>query len=234
MFSFTGKKRIKYRSKCVLFIQKIVRGYLARKQHQPRYRGIIKIKSLKEKLRRSTDIRDIVNQGKASKEVAILKQKNDIEHLIDDAVKNIQNDSRINPKTIDKMYNDIIHIITKIDNNNSLKPDSSIIADEGKPRIKTTKLIGVPKKLQRCNLNESGLHVKPTKAVKRLSEKLPKFGARFDQNAHFPALDSKQVRCKLESCALESLYYCKKCKVHLCIKQKNCFFKFHNLTEDSE
>lgn len=114
------KNRIKYRNKCVLYIQKIVRGFLARKQHQPRYRGIIKIKSLKEKLRRSTDI---VNQVKGSKD-AILKQANDIEHLINGYVKNIQNDSRINPKTIDKMYNDII---TKIDSyNNSLQSELKV------------------------------------------------------------------------------------------------------------
>lgn len=107
------KNRIKYRNKCVLYIQKIVRGFLARKQHQPRYRGIIQIKSLKEKLHRSTDI---VNQVRGGKDM-ILKQSNDIEHLMNGYVKNIQNDSRIPAKTIDKMYNDIM---TKIDNYNNM------------------------------------------------------------------------------------------------------------------
>lgn len=107
------KNRIKYRNKCVLYIQRIVRGFLARKQHQPRYRGIIQIKSLKEKLHRSTDI---VNQVKGGKDM-ILKQSNDIEHLMNGYVKNIQNDSRIPAKTIDKMYNDIM---TKIDNFNNM------------------------------------------------------------------------------------------------------------------
>lgn len=114
------KNRIKYRNKCVLYVQKIVRGFLARKQHQPRYRGIIKIKSLKDKLQRSTDI---VNQLRGSKDF-ILKQSNDIEHLITGYVKNIQNDSRINPKTIDKMYSDIM---SKIDNyNNSLQGELKV------------------------------------------------------------------------------------------------------------
>lgn len=107
------KNRIKYRNKCVLLIQKIVRGFLARKQHQPRYRGIAKIKSLKEKLRRSTDIVNEVRGGKDT----ILKQSNDIEHLINGYVRNIQNDSRIPAKTIDKMYLDIM---TKIDNYNNM------------------------------------------------------------------------------------------------------------------
>lgn len=111
--SFAVKNRIKYRNKCVLYIQKIVRGFLARKQHQPRYRGIIKIKSLKEKLRRSTDI---VNQLKGGKDM-ILKHSNDIEHLINGYVKNIQNDNRIPAKTIDFMYTEIM---TKIDNYNNM------------------------------------------------------------------------------------------------------------------
>jgi len=109
------KNRIKYRNKCVLYIQKIVRGYLARKQHQPRYRGIARINSVKEKLQRSTDI---VGQLKGSKEL-ILKQANDVHNLINAYVKNIQNDGHISAKTIDKMYSDVI---TKVDNfNNSIK-----------------------------------------------------------------------------------------------------------------
>lgn len=113
MIQFTVKNRIKYRNKCVLYIQKIVRGFLARKQHQPRYRGIIKIKSLKEKLGRSTEI---VNQVKGNRDL-ILRQASDCEHLINGYVKNIQNDAGISSKTIDKMYTDIL---TKIDNYNNM------------------------------------------------------------------------------------------------------------------
>lgn len=107
------KNRIKYRNKCVLYVQKIVRGFLARKQHQPRYRGIINIKSVKEKLERSTEI---VNQLKGSKD-SILKEAADVEHLINSSVRNIQNNPRINSKQIDKMYSDIVN---KIDNYNNL------------------------------------------------------------------------------------------------------------------
>lgn len=120
VFFIQVKNRIKYRNKCVLYVQKIVRGFLARKQHQPRYRGIIKIKSLKEKLRRSTDI---VTQLKGGKDM-ILKQANDVEFLIDGYVKKIQNESHIKPKTIDQMYTDIM---TKIDNyNNSLQNELKV------------------------------------------------------------------------------------------------------------
>lgn len=63
----------------------------------------------------------------------------------------------------------------------------------------------------------------------------PKFKSRFDEKAHYPAADTKQVRCKLEGCTLKSVFYCMKCKVHLCIKKNNCFYHFHNLTvDDSE
>lgn len=114
------KNRIKYRNKCVLHIQRVVRGYLARKRHQPRYRGIAKIKSLKEQLHKSAGI---VGQLKANKDV-ILRQANDVEHLIGGYVKNIQNDARISSKTIDSMYADII---TKIDQyNNMLKAELQV------------------------------------------------------------------------------------------------------------
>lgn len=80
------KNRIKYRSKCVLLVQKIVRGYLCRKQHQPRYRGIMQIRSVSENVRKTADI---ANQLKSSKEI-FLKQVAEIEHLIDTSVQKIR------------------------------------------------------------------------------------------------------------------------------------------------
>lgn len=231
MFSFTVRDRIKYRNKYAMYIQKIVRGFLARRQHQPRYRGIIKMESLKDKLRRSTDI---VDQVKGIKD-GISKQANDVENLINEYVKNIKKNVRIKPKIIDGMYDEII---TKINEySNLLQSDIICGVNEGELHIKSTTVKVITEKMQRTNVNESvERHLKPKskKAVKRLREKPPKFAARFDQISHLPALDSKGVRCKLEGCALRSVYYCKKCKVHLCIKQNNCFYKFHNLTEDSE
>lgn len=68
---------------------------------------------LKEKLHPSTAI---VNQPSGSKDTA-LEQSNDIEHLMNGHIRDIQNDSRISAQTIDKMYNDIM---TKIDNYNNM------------------------------------------------------------------------------------------------------------------
>lgn len=101
-------------------MQRIVRGFLARKQHQPRYRGIIKIKALRDQLAKSNEI---VGQLKGNKD-AISRQASDVEHLIGGYVKNIQNDARIGSKTIDSMYTDII---TKIDQyNNMIKTELQV------------------------------------------------------------------------------------------------------------
>lgn len=117
---FPVKNRIKYRNKCVLQAQRIVRGFLARKQHQPRYRGIIKIKGLKGQLAKTNEI---VGQLRGNQD-AISRQASDIEHLIGGYVKNIQNDARIGSKTIDSMYADII---TKIDRyNNMIKAELQV------------------------------------------------------------------------------------------------------------
>lgn len=80
---------MKYRKKCILFAQKIIRGYLARKQHQPRYKGIMKIKAIKINLSKTEDI---AKQLKSNKD-AVLKQVRDVEQLIDRSVTKI----KVNP-----------------------------------------------------------------------------------------------------------------------------------------
>lgn len=77
---------MKYRQKCILMAQKTIRGYLARKQHQPRYRGIIKINSISADVKK---MQEIANQLKAEKE-SMLKQIKDIEEQIHMAVKKIK------------------------------------------------------------------------------------------------------------------------------------------------
>ncbi|XP_055307856.1 myosin heavy chain 95F-like [Sitodiplosis mosellana] len=184
------RDRIKYRNKYAMYIQKIVRGFLARKQHQPRYRGIIKMESLKDKLRST----DIVDQVKGIED-GISKQANDVENLINEYVKNIKKNVRIKPKIIDEMYDEII---TKINGySNLLQSDIICGVNESELHIKSTTVKVITEKMQRTNVNESvQRHLKPKskKAVKRLREKPPKFAARFDQISHLPALDSKGVR----------------------------------------
>lgn len=77
---------MKYRNKCILFAQKIIRGYLARKKHQPRFKGIMKIKQIKASLAQA---KEIANQLKTGKEI-ILKQVNELEVLIENSVRKIK------------------------------------------------------------------------------------------------------------------------------------------------
>ncbi|XP_037027761.1 myosin heavy chain 95F isoform X1 [Bradysia coprophila] len=107
------KNRIKYRNKCILLAQKIIRGYLARKQHQPRYKGIMKIKAIKVNLSKTEEIANQLRNNKDS----ILKQVKDVEQLIDRSVAKIKTDRKIKAKEIDEMYADIM---VKIDNQNNL------------------------------------------------------------------------------------------------------------------
>lgn len=69
-----------------MLAQKIIRGYLARKQHQPRYKGIMKIKAIKINLSKTEDI---AKQLRSNKEV-VLKQVREVEQLIDRSVAKIK------------------------------------------------------------------------------------------------------------------------------------------------
>lgn len=63
---------------------------------------------------------------------------------------------------------------------------------------------------------------------KKIMEIRPGNEFRFDSIEHYPDIDQKNTRCKLEGCRYKSRYFCIKCKVHLCLKrQMNCFKKFH-------
>lgn len=66
--------------------QKIIRGYLARKKHQPRFRGIFKLNAIKANLAMT---KDIATQLKAGKDNT-LKQVNEIQQLIQNAVNKIK------------------------------------------------------------------------------------------------------------------------------------------------
>lgn len=85
-FLFLVKNRMRYKNKCVVQAQKIIRGYLARKQHQPRVKGIAKINALKRNIK---EMENVANQLKNDRET-MLKQLKDIELQIDTAIKKIK------------------------------------------------------------------------------------------------------------------------------------------------
>ncbi|XP_055853454.1 myosin heavy chain 95F isoform X2 [Episyrphus balteatus] len=104
------KNRIKYRNKCVLVIQKVVRGYLARKQHRPRLHGITKINNIRSSAAKTVDI---ANQLKAGKE-GIISEVNSLETQIDDAIKKIRANPKIKAKEIDDLMNKITGNMNKL------------------------------------------------------------------------------------------------------------------------
>lgn len=66
--------------------QKTIRGYLARKQHQPRIKGITKINAIRRNMKQ---MEDIANQLKGERET-MLKHMKEIETQIDLAIKKIK------------------------------------------------------------------------------------------------------------------------------------------------
>lgn len=66
--------------------QKTLRGYLARKQHQPRIKGITKINAIRRNMKQ---MEDIANQLKGERET-MLKHMKEIETQIDLAIKKIK------------------------------------------------------------------------------------------------------------------------------------------------
>lgn len=67
-------------------MQKTIRGYLARKQHQPRFKGIAKINNIRRNMKQ---MEEIAGQLKGERET-MLKHMKDIETQIDVAVKKIK------------------------------------------------------------------------------------------------------------------------------------------------
>lgn len=80
------KNRIKYRNKCTVMVQKTLRGYLARKQHQPRYKGIAKINAIRRNMKQ---MEEIANQVKKERE-SMLNQIKEIDGQIDLAITKIK------------------------------------------------------------------------------------------------------------------------------------------------
>lgn len=85
-FSSLVRNRIIYRNKCVLIAQRIARGFLARKQHRPRYQGIGKINKIRTNTLKTIEIASGLKMGREE----IISGVNDIYRQIDDAIKKIK------------------------------------------------------------------------------------------------------------------------------------------------
>lgn len=80
------KNKILYRKQALITIQKTVRGYLIRKKHGPRIKGINKIRGLTGKLKQ---LEAVVGQLKKDKESSI-KNINSLKTEIDGAIARIK------------------------------------------------------------------------------------------------------------------------------------------------
>lgn len=97
----------------------MIRGYLARKQHQPRIQGIAKINKIRENAKTTVEI---VNQLKSGKE-SILNDFSSIETQIIEAMKVIKGNPKISSKEIDNFYLSLMANVNKmtVTLNNKLK-----------------------------------------------------------------------------------------------------------------
>lgn len=75
---------MKHRQKCILELQRFMRGYLARKQHRPRYRGIAKIHKLRENSVKTIEI--AAGLKNKDSQNAIMKEVNCINEQIYNAI----------------------------------------------------------------------------------------------------------------------------------------------------
>lgn len=96
------KKWLEYRSATI--IQKIVRGFLARKKHQPRLRGIARFKAAAEN---AEEMNQLVKNFESCSDI-VLKEFSFLEQTINDHIKRIKNNPGILPSEIDKLYTDMV------------------------------------------------------------------------------------------------------------------------------
>ncbi|XP_034934309.1 myosin heavy chain 95F isoform X2 [Chelonus insularis] len=94
------KNKIIYRRNHLIVIQKYSRMFIAKKQHQPRIQGVVKIKKLKNQL---GEMEEIANQLKSGKEKSIRDIRN-LQSEIEVSIQKIKNNSKIKATEIDALY----------------------------------------------------------------------------------------------------------------------------------
>ncbi|KFB38085.1 AGAP000776-PA-like protein [Anopheles sinensis] len=94
------KNRIIFRNKCVVLLQKTIRGWLARKQHQPRYRGIAKIRAVEQNLGKMHTIADQLKADREKMQVNIRT----LQASLLAAIERIRGDPKLTADAIDAQY----------------------------------------------------------------------------------------------------------------------------------
>lgn len=99
------KYKILYRRACLITIQKNVRMFLAKRIHQPRYKGIAKINSLQAKL---LQMEASIGQLKKDKQSSLSELKK-LQADMTSAIQKIKRDEKIKPAEVDKMYTHLLN-----------------------------------------------------------------------------------------------------------------------------
>ena len=87
-------------------------------------------------------------------------------------------------------------------------------------------------------LMKSGMKTSPTRgrpsasmmiSTKRRGRPItaPPVDIRLDHGDHLPLRMADPQKCRHKDCKLKSIFRCKKCELHFCIKESNCWVKFH-------
>lgn len=117
--AITLLNHMKYRNKCVLLLQRTLRGYMARKQHRPRIMGIKKMRMVNENAKKAIEITAGLRKGREE----VIREIDGVFQQIEDAVNKIKNNPKISSREIDGLYTMIMANINKItvDLNTKLK-----------------------------------------------------------------------------------------------------------------
>ncbi|PNF18978.1 Myosin heavy chain 95F [Cryptotermes secundus] len=99
------KYKILYRRACLITIQKNVRMFLAKRIHQPRYKGITKINSLQAKL---LQMEASIGQLKKDKQFSLSELKK-LQADMTSAIQKIKRDEKIKPAEVDELYTHLLN-----------------------------------------------------------------------------------------------------------------------------
>ncbi|XP_066902835.1 myosin heavy chain 95F isoform X1 [Halyomorpha halys] len=124
-------KKISYRRNCHISIQKNIRMYLAKKQHKPRYQGVMKINNLQSMI---TRMESIIGQFKKDKESSILEIKK-LQSEMRDAINKIKSNHRILSDEINAIHTNLMNKANKEMANLQKKLESQK-AEEEKERLR--------------------------------------------------------------------------------------------------
>ena len=103
------KNKILYRRAALITIQKTVRMFLARKQHAPRYKGIMKLKTLESQIQQIGNMSQSLKKDKES----VMKSVKTLEKCLRDEMAKIKANPKMKESDIKRTYDNLLGMIKK-------------------------------------------------------------------------------------------------------------------------